>query len=183
MWAGAGFYSLKISRLVWTRFELFRLCVNVQLTFFRGLPVHSIACGDFHMLGLAMDWTVYAWGYGAEGQCGLGTTLHLRYLLSAGYMIRDILATLCLLRACSSLDSVCTLKPGSHVFPVYIGVGLNHTLVYMSVVWYTGLRGPWRRCVGWACVPSAAAPGGPWPSPSTGTQPGHSFIPFLIIFS
>lgn len=58
----------------------------VQLTFFRGLPVHSIACGDFHMLGLAMDWTVYAWGYGAEGQCGLGTTLHLRYVSSAGYV-------------------------------------------------------------------------------------------------
>lgn len=48
------------------------------MTFFRSTPVHSIASGDFHMLALAMDWTVYAWGYGAEGQCGLGTTLHLR---------------------------------------------------------------------------------------------------------
>ncbi len=30
------------------------------------------------MLALGVDGKVYAWGYGAEGQGGLGATLHLR---------------------------------------------------------------------------------------------------------
>jgi hypothetical protein len=59
---------------------------------FRGTPIHSIASGDFHMIALAQDWTVYAWGYGAEGQCGLGTTLHLRSALRNALALLSVLA-------------------------------------------------------------------------------------------
>lgn len=45
---------------------------------FRACPLAAMACGDFHVLALGMDGKVYAWGYGAEGQGGLGATLHLR---------------------------------------------------------------------------------------------------------
>ena len=40
--------------------------------------VHAIASGDFHMLALTRDRRVFSWGYGAEGQCGHGNSLHLR---------------------------------------------------------------------------------------------------------
>eukprot|EP00616_Rhizochromulina_sp_CCMP1243_P013771 CAMPEP_0118993936 /NCGR_PEP_ID=MMETSP1173-20130426/55968_1 /TAXON_ID=1034831 /ORGANISM="Rhizochromulina marina cf, Strain CCMP1243" /LENGTH=199 /DNA_ID=CAMNT_0006945195 /DNA_START=33 /DNA_END=628 /DNA_ORIENTATION=+ len=40
--------------------------------------VTSLASGDFHMLALTRDRRVFAWGYGAEGQCGQGNSLHLR---------------------------------------------------------------------------------------------------------
>lgn len=89
----------------------------MQLTFFRGLPVHSIACGDFHMLGLAMDWTVYAWGYGAEGQCGLGTTLHLRYVLSSGYVFLEIFAIVSCWLVHQSIP-ICSRARLSHVLSV-----------------------------------------------------------------
>ena len=40
--------------------------------------VHGLASGDFHMLALTRDRRVFSWGYGAEGQCGHGNSLHLR---------------------------------------------------------------------------------------------------------
>ena len=40
--------------------------------------MHSLVSGDFHMLALGHDCSVYSWGYGAEGQCGHGNTFHLR---------------------------------------------------------------------------------------------------------
>mmetsp|Transcript_36636 Transcript_36636/g.46689 ORF Transcript_36636/g.46689 Transcript_36636/m.46689 type:complete len:744 (+) Transcript_36636:264-2495(+) len=40
--------------------------------------VAAIASGDFHMLALTQTGKVYSWGYGAEGQCGHGSALHLR---------------------------------------------------------------------------------------------------------
>lgn len=45
---------------------------------FRCCPLAALACGDFHVLGLGVDGRAYAWGYGSEGQGGLGATLHLR---------------------------------------------------------------------------------------------------------
>jgi hypothetical protein len=48
------------------------------VAFFRTCPLVALACGDFHTLGHGVDGRVYAWGYGAEGQGGLGATLHLR---------------------------------------------------------------------------------------------------------
>lgn len=48
------------------------------MAFFRSCPLTALACGDFHVLGHGVDGRVYAWGYGAEGQGGLGATLHLR---------------------------------------------------------------------------------------------------------
>ena len=49
-----------------------------EVAFFRTCPLTALACGDFHVCGLGADGRVYAWGYGAEGQGGLGATLHLR---------------------------------------------------------------------------------------------------------
>ena len=48
---------------------------HAQVTYFRTCPLASMACGDFHVLALGQDGRVYAWGYGAEGQGGLGATL------------------------------------------------------------------------------------------------------------
>jgi len=45
---------------------------------FRSIPIHSLSAGDFHMLALGHDCSVFSWGYGAEGQTGHGNTLHLR---------------------------------------------------------------------------------------------------------
>lgn len=52
--------------------------VPLEVPHFRTIPVHSLSAGDFHMLALGHDCSVYSWGYGAEGQCGHGNTFHLR---------------------------------------------------------------------------------------------------------
>ncbi len=54
------------------------VALPTEVLSFRACPLASLACGDFHVLALGMDGRVYAWGYGAEGQGGLGATLHLR---------------------------------------------------------------------------------------------------------
>lgn len=40
----------------------------LEVRYFRNLPVHSLASGDFHMLALAHDCSVYSWGCGSDGQ-------------------------------------------------------------------------------------------------------------------
>jgi alpha-tubulin suppressor-like RCC1 family protein len=40
----------------------------VEVRYFRNLPVHSLASGDFHMLALAHDCSVHSWGCGSDGQ-------------------------------------------------------------------------------------------------------------------
>ena len=54
------------------------VALPTEVLSFRACPLAALACGDFHVLALGMDGKVYAWGYGAEGQGGLGATLHLR---------------------------------------------------------------------------------------------------------
>lgn len=43
-----------------------------EIQFFRGIEVVQLVSGDFHMLALDSQHRVYFWGYGAEGQNGLG---------------------------------------------------------------------------------------------------------------
>ena len=50
----------------------------LEIPHFRTIPVHSLSAGDFHMMALGHDCSVYSWGYGADGQCGHGNTFHLR---------------------------------------------------------------------------------------------------------
>ena len=52
--------------------------VPLEIPHFRTIPVHSLAAGDFHMMALGHDCSVYSWGFGADGQCGHGNTFHLR---------------------------------------------------------------------------------------------------------
>lgn len=40
----------------------------LEVRYFRNLPIHSLASGDFHMLALAHDCSVYSWGCGSDGQ-------------------------------------------------------------------------------------------------------------------
>jgi len=47
-----------------------------EVSFFHNIPIHSIASGDFHMLALTHDCSVYSWGYGADGQLGHGNLNH-----------------------------------------------------------------------------------------------------------
>jgi len=54
------------------------VALPTEVLSFRACPLAALACGDFHNLALGMNGKVYAWGYGAEGQGGLGATLHLR---------------------------------------------------------------------------------------------------------
>jgi alpha-tubulin suppressor-like RCC1 family protein len=42
--------------------------IPVEVRYFRNLPVHSLASGDFHMLALAHDCSVHSWGCGSDGQ-------------------------------------------------------------------------------------------------------------------
>ena len=49
-----------------------------ELTFFRTIPIHSIVSGDYHMLALGQDSSVYSWGYGSEGQTGHSTVFHVK---------------------------------------------------------------------------------------------------------
>ena len=63
---------------------------HAQVTYFRTCPLASMACGDFHVLALGQDGRVYAWGYGAEGQGGLGATLHLRCVAWRGVAWRGL---------------------------------------------------------------------------------------------
>ena len=49
-----------------------------EIPFFRTVPAHQIAAGDFHMLAVGLDYRCYSWGYSSEGQGGSGFTLHLR---------------------------------------------------------------------------------------------------------
>ena len=51
--------------------------VPLEISHFRTIPVHSLTAGDFHMMALGHDCSVYSWGYGADGQCGHGNTFHL----------------------------------------------------------------------------------------------------------
>jgi alpha-tubulin suppressor-like RCC1 family protein len=48
----------------------------VEIAIFKTLQIASIASGDFHMLALGKDGTVYSWGYGLEGQTGLGVIIN-----------------------------------------------------------------------------------------------------------
>lgn len=50
----------------------------VELTAFRNIPIHSVASGDFHMLALAHDGSVFSWGYSADGQTGQSSLLNVR---------------------------------------------------------------------------------------------------------
>ena len=40
----------------------------LEVRYFRNIPIHSLASGDFHMLALAHDCSVYSWGCGSDGQ-------------------------------------------------------------------------------------------------------------------
>ncbi|OQS07129.1 hypothetical protein THRCLA_00855 [Thraustotheca clavata] len=44
----------------------------IRLRIFKGNSVKSIALGEWHSVALADDGCVYAWGFGEEGQLGLG---------------------------------------------------------------------------------------------------------------
>jgi hypothetical protein len=44
-----------------------------EMQFFRSRPVKALAVGDFHSIALCRNGELYSWGYGIEGQCGLGT--------------------------------------------------------------------------------------------------------------
>jgi hypothetical protein len=52
--------------------------VPAEIALFQTIPVHSLKCGDFHNLALGHDCSVYAWGYGTEGQTGQGDMFHLK---------------------------------------------------------------------------------------------------------
>jgi hypothetical protein len=45
---------------------------------FKAIPVHSIASGDFHMLAVGHDGSVYSWGYNCDGQAGQASLVNLR---------------------------------------------------------------------------------------------------------
>jgi alpha-tubulin suppressor-like RCC1 family protein len=71
-WGSASFGRLGIPDGKKSRFS------PLEVPFFRSIPIHSLASGDFHMLALAHDCSVYAWGYGNDGQSGTGTLQHLK---------------------------------------------------------------------------------------------------------
>jgi alpha-tubulin suppressor-like RCC1 family protein len=50
----------------------------VLLHAFKAIPVHSIASGDFHMLAVGHDGSVYSWGYNCDGQAGQASLVNLR---------------------------------------------------------------------------------------------------------
>ena len=52
--------------------------IPTEIPFFRAIPIHSLVSGDFHMLALGHDCSVYSWGYNAEGQCGQGNLFNLK---------------------------------------------------------------------------------------------------------
>jgi len=54
------------------------VCSPQAVLHLHGASVTALASGDFHMLALTSQGLVYSWGYGAEGQCGHGSALHLR---------------------------------------------------------------------------------------------------------
>lgn len=49
----------------------------VEIPAFRTIPIHSLCSGDFHMLALAHDCSVYAWGYGNDGQSGQVSCMYI----------------------------------------------------------------------------------------------------------
>lgn len=49
-----------------------------EVAFFHNIPIYSIASGDFHMMALTHDCSVYSWGYGADGQLGHGNLNHCK---------------------------------------------------------------------------------------------------------
>jgi alpha-tubulin suppressor-like RCC1 family protein len=61
----------------------------VEVRYFRNLPVHSLASGDFHMLALAHDCSVHSWGCGSDGQ--------LVSLISYVIMTNSLINTIALL--------------------------------------------------------------------------------------
>ncbi|CAM9181888.1 unnamed protein product [Choristocarpus tenellus] len=50
----------------------------MEVPFFRTTPVLDVDTGDFHMVALTRQGSVYSWGYGTEGQGGHGGLLHMR---------------------------------------------------------------------------------------------------------
>lgn len=59
----------------------------VEVRYFRNLPVHSLASGDFHMLALAHDCSVHSWGCGSDGQLVRMITFYsLLLLLTFNYI-------------------------------------------------------------------------------------------------
>lgn len=57
-WGATGFGRLGIQEV--PKNQLF----PAEVPFFRSTPIHSLASGDFHMLALGHDCSVYSWGYG-----------------------------------------------------------------------------------------------------------------------
>ncbi|CAN0423718.1 unnamed protein product, partial [Ectocarpus sp. 12 AP-2014] len=54
------------------------VCIPQEVTFFSDKPLVQAAAGDFHMVALSRKREVFSWGYGAEGQGGHGSLLHMR---------------------------------------------------------------------------------------------------------
>lgn len=50
----------------------------VEIPLFRSNPVHSLACGDFHMLALCTNHSVFSWGIGHDGQNGHAILANVR---------------------------------------------------------------------------------------------------------
>jgi len=71
-WGAASFGRLGIV-------EAYKIqTLPLEVPFFRTIPIHSLVSGDFHMLALGHDCSVYSWGYNAEGQCGQGNLFNLK---------------------------------------------------------------------------------------------------------
>jgi alpha-tubulin suppressor-like RCC1 family protein len=49
-----------------------------EIQYFQTIPIHSLASGDFHMVALGHDCSVYSWGYGSEGQTGHASIFHVK---------------------------------------------------------------------------------------------------------
>mmetsp|Transcript_39205 Transcript_39205/g.122671 ORF Transcript_39205/g.122671 Transcript_39205/m.122671 type:complete len:407 (-) Transcript_39205:271-1491(-) len=71
-WGAAGFGRLGVHTS--SKYT----AVPKLVTYFRHDALADVRCGAYHTLALTRDGSVHAWGYGAEGQCGQGNTLHLR---------------------------------------------------------------------------------------------------------
>ena len=67
-----------------------------KIRIFKNMPITKIACGQYHMLALASNGDVYAWGQGLQGQTGnekkVDTNIPQAIAALKGYDIKQIAA-------------------------------------------------------------------------------------------
>lgn len=84
-----------------------------RVPYFRGESLLDVACGDYHTLALTLEGTVHCWGYGAEGQCGQGNTLHLRQPRPVQLLKRS---GICAVKVCAGSWWSCALSTEGDVY-------------------------------------------------------------------